>query len=177
MLLRKILTRDEATPKLKDLSLDAKLALALVAFERFWHKHGFASDHVQAFQDHLWQWPLLDSTSFDSWYYDNVPALIDTLLAGEPPLASFEEQLKRSTLDEEMVYQMMTRIAEIVYDTIFTVENPEWTQSALDAVLVTCNQMGIKSPSLEPFRDFGKGRTRVSPDKVSALRALGLREA
>lgn len=157
---------------LHKLSIRARSAMALHAFERFCAKYLVQHEEIDKFLDYLWEAPLLDYTTFREWH-DSPPHLVDVVYRPRPLSADVLEKLKAQGLSardyrpefnaevqevlrvhgipEAIFRNLAYNVVGVIADNFYFGGHTELTMKPLLKVLKLCREEGIEVPPCAAF--------------------------
>lgn len=131
------------------LSLTARMAIALLVFERFCKERQLEGRLLVEFSDHLWKWPLIDGPDqFDPWEKSR-PELVNFGL-GDEASNELASVLESASLEESEFRQIVEGVVEILWASFWGAAEDELSIQALQTVIKRSNMSHL--PSLTPFK-------------------------
>ncbi|MCQ3827863.1 hypothetical protein HXX02_00235 [Microbulbifer elongatus] len=134
---------------IRDLSLTARLILALINFEKFCLENDLQSKSVSDLIAFLWKWPLIDGPDeFEPWI-ESAPALLHVALGNDLP-HELKELLDERNIEEQRFRNIVEGLVEIIWGSF-------WGASE-DLVSLEAFHKSFKSsrveqlPPLTPFK-------------------------
>jgi len=140
---------DSYLEECRPLSLNARMGIAALVFERFCEEKNIHATCVSELLDHLWEWPLIDGPDqFEPWEAAR-PMLVDYGLSGNAsePLKSL---LMEASVSEAMFSSIVGSLIEILWGSFWGAAEDEVSYQCFRRVLMTCDVS--KLPPLTPFR-------------------------
>lgn len=133
----------------RSLSLTARVALALLIFERFCSERLLRSAHVEEFLTHLWQWPQITGPDqFTPWEAAR-PALVNYGLGDELPEIVAQE-IALAGVPEKQFRTLVSGVVEILWGSFWGAASDKLSFESLRTVVVQVESALL--PSLTPFR-------------------------
>ena len=133
---------------LQQLSLTARLAIALICFERYCHRHQLRAPEIPVFLDYLWDFPLvLGSHSFRAWEQQQ-PDFVTIGLGGDIP-SSYSIWLDDAGISHHTFRQLVEHTVEIAYGSLYAAANDDESLLHLQHVL-TLTKQSTSLPALLP---------------------------
>lgn len=153
---------------LRDMSLTARLAVALHCFEAFCNKMEMVNPEIDALLDHLWEFPLVDRDHWDEWDGSH-PALVEVGL-GEPWPSGFEEMLIKRGIDPVQFRTLLGNLVEIIFHNFYVASDDNRSLRFLLDVITIVGRAGVRLHSLDVlmgslFADRGGWGQRISRDE------------
>jgi hypothetical protein len=161
---------------LRGLSLTARLAVALLCFERYCHAHQLIAPEITLFLDYLWEFPILDgSSAFQAWE-SRQPDLVTVGLGGDFP-DTYLAWLDAARIKTSEFRQLLKHTVEIVYGSFYAAAADEEALIHLQEVLMISKQTTRIAPLLSHFvhsrfDDHQGWGNRVSAAERDGWRAL-----
>jgi hypothetical protein len=135
---------------LAQLSLAARLAIALHCFEQYCQAHRLSSPAIVEFLDYLWQFPTIHGPeAFRSWERKQ-PLLVDIGLGGYFP-EGYSEWLQDAGIEPAEFRALLEHTVEIVYGSFYGASDDSGSLTHLQHVLDLTKQAGITPPPLSHF--------------------------
>jgi hypothetical protein len=135
---------------LDQLSLTARLAIALHCFERYCQAHRLTSPAISEFLDYLWQLPTIrGSKAFVDWEQHS-PTLVDVGL-GAYFSEDFIVQLHAAGIAPSEFQALLENSVEIVFGSFYGAADNSGSLTHLRRVLSLTQQAGIIPPPLSYF--------------------------
>lgn len=135
----------------KDLSLTARMAIALLTFEIFCKENDLQIDQIKEFSDYLWQWPLIDGPDqFEPWQKSR-PELVNYGLGDEASNELLNE-LELRGLCEHRFRNIVGSLVGILWSSFWGVSEDEFSLKNLRNVISSCKIEPLPLPVLTPFR-------------------------
>ncbi len=133
----------------KKLSLTARMAIALVVFERYCKNHNIEGKLISEFLDHLWKWPLIDGPDqFEPWEKTR-PELVNYGL-GDEANSELLSILNEANVEEFAFRDIVTSIVEILWGNFWGGSEDEPSMQAFHTVI---NRSKVSPlPCLTPFK-------------------------
>ena len=162
-----------------ELSLTARLAVALHCFSQYCEKHNLRHPLIDSFLDDLWEFPVVGSERWDDWE-NNHPELVGTGL-GDPWPTGFEAFLNAQAIDLEQFRHLISSVVEIVFSSFYGASDNNFSLKCLSEVLKMVNVCGINPPPAEVFRgsrfaDRAGWGNQMTVTERDAWRAVGPNE-
>lgn len=154
---------------MRELSLTARLAIALHCLERYCEKFELHHVEIDAFLDDLWEFPLVDERRWNEWEQGH-PQLVGAALGDAWP-AGFKEFLNAHHIDPESFRELLSNVAEIVFGSFYGAAEDVPSMEYLLAVLKVAEQSGIRPPPSRCFADsrfahcHGWGKKLTAPER------------
>lgn len=169
---------------LRQLSLTARQAVALLCLDRYCDKFGLHHPAITAYLDDLWEYPLVDQSRWSQWY-NNHPALVETATQFDMGYEleeinwpnGFVEFLRSHGKEPDRFLLLIGSITEIVFGSFYSavVEQDSWER--LCQALKITEAAGIVTPPASAFQaslvgdDHGWGK-RITKEQRDSWRGL-----
>jgi hypothetical protein len=135
---------------LRQLSLTARLAVALICFERYCRAHQLTAPEITMFLDYLWDFPIIDGPlSFQAWQRQQ-PDLVTVGLGGDIPDA-YLVWLQDAGISSDTFHQLVEHTVEIIYGSFYAAADDEEAGIHLQHVLTITEQNENISALLSDF--------------------------
>jgi hypothetical protein len=165
---------DEKTPTHlsgpEQLSLVARLGVALCCFEGYCREAALRSGSIRGFVEYMWEWPLRMSPGlFEEWEAKRTSLVEMGLGDDAPPDVAVELQERR--IDPGEFRELVEGIVEIIWGSFYAAPDNEGSQGELARVISICRRRGVRPPPLTVFAasrfadDHGWGRTITSEER------------
>lgn len=160
-----------------ELSLIARLCLALCCFERYCEARGLACESVRGFVEYMWEWPLrMGAPDVFSDWEGRATELVETGLGGPPP-ADVAARLQEKGIDPIEFRQLVESTVEIIWGSFFAAGDNEGSLAYLSRVVSICQRRGLAIPPVSAFAesrftDRNGWGTRTTPDQRDRWRRL-----
>jgi len=140
---------DEYLKQCRKLSLTARMAIALLVFERFCSDNLIECRQTKDLSEHLWQWPLIDGPDqFEPWEQSR-PELVDYGL-GDGATKVILSVLEQGQVEESKFRDIVGGLVEILWGSFWGASENEQSLKSLSIVLNSANLDTY--PPLTPFR-------------------------
>jgi hypothetical protein len=140
---------DKYLEQCKNLSLTARMAIALLVFERFCEENQIGLDQVGELSEYLWQWPLIDGPDqFEPWESSR-PELVNYGL-GDGPSKDVLSVLDAVQIEESRFRNIVGGLVEILWGSFWGAAENELSFEALSTVL-SSSKLEV-FPTLTPFK-------------------------
>jgi hypothetical protein len=124
---------------LRQLSLTARLAIALICFERYCRAHQLAAPEIQVFLDYLWDFPIVDGPlSFQAWERQQ-PDLVTVGLGGDIP-DTYLAWLHDAGISSATFRRLVEHTVEIIYGSFYAAAADDEAHVHLQQVLTITEQ-------------------------------------
>jgi hypothetical protein len=136
----------------RDLSLTARLAVALHCFSRYCETKGLRHLSINAFIDDLWEFPIVEHDRWEDWKNNHPPhpPLVSTAL-GDPWPAGFEGFLRAQAVSATEFRRLTSSLAEIVFSSFYGAADDDFSLKCLMDVLTMASDCGINPPPAGAF--------------------------
>jgi hypothetical protein len=133
----------------RELSLKARLGIALAIFDKFCSKNDLNHPLIKAFSDHFWNFLIVGDTSeFSIW--DGSPPFLFKLSQHGLPTNSLSEALANSNVELGKFLYMVSAVADTFYNSLYGAAENEPSFQALSSLI---NSAGLNSlPPITPFK-------------------------
>lgn len=131
----------------RSLSLKARLAVALVCFERFCAKAGLHHPELTVFFEHMWALPSADS--FPAWD-SHKDGLVGVGL-GDPFSPAIISLLDVSGVPQHTLRELLMHTVEIVFGSAYGQSDDTGSLQDLEAVLRITSGAGVVPPPAQSF--------------------------
>ncbi len=158
-----------------ELSLVARLGVALCCFERYCRAVGLETKSIQDFSSYMWEWPLMITPGwFEEWEAKRT-SLVDFGL-GEGLPGDVEPALRDKGLDAVEFRNLVEATVEIIWGSFYAASDDRGSLKDLARVVSICERRGIRPPTLDVFAEsrFKDGHgwgERISKDQRDQWRA------
>lgn len=133
----------------KELSLTARMVIALIIFERYCKQKHIENSIIDNFCNHLWRWPLIDGPDqFEPWEQSRT-VLINYGL-GEQANEEIQGFLSEYNVDEYIFRQIISGIVEILWGNFWGGSEDELSLQSLHDVIRFTQVENL--PTLTPFK-------------------------
>ena len=133
----------------KELSLTARLAIALLIFEKYCKNHKLKDSLIDDLSDYLWKWPLIDGVEqFNSWEQSR-PQLVNFGL-GDEASDKLKSILEFSDVNQSAFRGIVSNIVEILWVSFWGAAEDDLSIQALSTVIKS-SKLSILPP-LTPFK-------------------------
>lgn len=140
---------DKYLEQCRNLSLTARMAIALLVFERFCKENKIEFEQIKDLSDYLWQWPLIDGPDqFKSWESSR-PELVNYAL-GDEASTYILSALSAINIEESRFRNVVGGLVEILWSSFWGAAENELSLKSLSNVL-SSSQLE-KFPTLTPFK-------------------------
>lgn len=140
---------DKYLEQCRKLSLTARMAIALLVFERFCGENKIEFSQIKELSDYLWQWPLIDGPDqFEPWESSR-PELVNYGL-GDEPSTHVLSALGAVQIEESRFRNVVGGLVEILWGSFWGAAENELSFKALSTVLFSSKLE--KLPALTPFK-------------------------
>ena len=140
---------DSYLEECRPLSLNARMGIAALVFEKFCQEKNIHATWVSESLDYLWEWPLIDGPDqFESWEAAR-PMLVDYGLSGNAS-EPLKDSLMEANVSEAMFSRIVCSLIEILWGSFWGAAEDEASYQCFRTVLTTCNVSEL--PPLTPFR-------------------------
>lgn len=160
-----------------DLSLNARLAIALICVERYCAASTLYHPTIVSFLDHLWMWPLIESVSAFRTWENQQPDLVTVGLGGEL-MADLQQQLTGVGIEPTRFAAIIMAATEIVYGSLYGACDNPGSATDLHTVLVATGHNQHRTHLIAAFAGSrftergGWGRV-LTPAERDAWRRIG----
>jgi len=131
----------------QELSLAARMAIALLCFERYCQAKGLRHPSIATFLDHMWELPC--SRSFPDWESRNCELVHVGL--GEAFPCEILELLTSVGVSEQEFRELLGCTVEIVYGSAYAKSDDTGSLQFLDRVFRITSSAGVLPPPVAPF--------------------------
>lgn len=149
------------------LSITARLAIALLSFERFCHEKSLMHSDIQELIAYLWKWPLIDNEKQFAEWDTKRPVLMQYAL-GESAKDEFVSYIKASEVEEAEFRFIVSNLIDTFWRSIWHVIDKQGSLAALKNVLTGCRNKDLPPLTLFKFSLFkdnnGWGRQVTQDD-------------
>jgi hypothetical protein len=135
--------------RFSQLSLTARLGVALWCFERFCVSNGLAHPEISVFLEHLWRFPILPEEDFAAWEGAS-PALVEAGL-GQPLPTEVANLVRDRRLKPAAFHALLGDVVEIVWTSFYGATQDRSSLRHLGRVLRTCAAAGVGPPDATVF--------------------------
>jgi hypothetical protein len=135
---------------LAQLSLAARLAVALHCFERYCQAHRLTSPALTEFLDYLWELSTIHGLEAFRGWERKQPLLVDIGLGGYFP-EGYSEWLQDTGIEPAEFRALLEHTVEIVYSSFYGATDNSGSLTHLQCVLDMTKQAGITPPPLSHF--------------------------
>jgi uncharacterized protein (DUF433 family) len=165
---------------LRDLSLSARLAVALECFTRYCRRCGLAHAELSAFVDYLWEFPVVISNctpeTFVQWEQGG-PSLLD-VRPSDPLPPGIEAAVLRAGLSPQEFRDLLFHVVQIVWGSFYAASDDFGSLSHLKNVIRITRAAGVFPPdyalySSSRFADGGGWGARMTPEQRDEWRRAG----
>jgi len=133
----------------RKLSLTARMAIALLVFERFCKENQIRVSLVSELSDYLWKWPLIDGPDqFEPWESSR-PELANYGL-GDEASKELLKALNEAEIEESRFRNIVAGLIEILWGSFWGGAENELSMEALTTVLISSKIDQL--PALTPFK-------------------------
>lgn len=133
----------------RKLSLTARMAIALLVFERFCAESKIHHSLFSELSDYLWKWPLIDGPDqFEPWESAR-PELVNYAL-GDEASRELVAALDKAQIEESRFRKITEGLVEILWGSFWGASEDELSMKALETVIASSKVE--KLPSLTPFK-------------------------
>lgn len=140
---------DKYIEQCKELSLTARMAVALKIFQRYCKIRNIDSHLVNDFVNYLWKWPLIDGPDqFEPWEKSRT-GLVNYGL-GDPANNEIHSLLSEHGIDEDDFREIVAGVVEILWGSFWGEAEDELSHRSLVNVIRKCKVE--EAPSLTPFK-------------------------
>lgn len=130
---------------LSELSLIARLAIALHCFERYCRKHNLESPEITELSSYLWDFPVIENPDeFNKWEL-NQPELVDIGLGDKFP-KEFAGKLKSKGISQNEFRKLLESVVEIIFWSFYGATDNDNSLKRLKTVISIVNSHGIEAP-------------------------------
>jgi len=156
--------------------LNGRLVVALIVVQRYCQKWGVRAAALDLWFDHLWEWPTVDSSSFETWS-EAEPPLIQSGL-GDPLPAELLAQLAAAGVNADEFAALIMHATEIVYSSLYAAADDKGSLEDLGKVFEVAERSGVMIPPAETVSHcrindgHGWGR-KLTREELAALRSPG----
>jgi hypothetical protein len=131
------------------LSLTARMAIALLIFERYCEENAIDMPQINHMSDYLWRWPLINQAGqFNSWESSR-PELVNYGL-GDKATKDIISELEKVNIDEHKFRIIVGNLVEILWGSFFGASLDKQSLESLTIILKECNVNRL--PILTPFK-------------------------
>jgi hypothetical protein len=141
---------DVRTAEFRLLSINARLAAALLACTRWFARVGIDDPELNALVEHLWAWLAVTTDTFNAWT-SSEPALVSVGLGGDLP-EDMAAICRARSIQPERLARLIRGLTEIVYGSLYGAGDDVGSLAELATVAEVVGQDGV---SLPPGRIFG----------------------
>ncbi len=135
---------------LRYLSLTARLAVALICFERYCRAHQLITHEIKVFLDYLWDFPIVNGPlSFRAWERQQ-PDLVTVGLGGDIP-DTYLVWLHDAGISSDTFRRLVEHTVEIIYGSFYAAADDEEAHMHLQHVLAITEQNENISGLLSQF--------------------------
>jgi uncharacterized protein (DUF433 family) len=165
---------------LRNLSLTARLAMALECFTRYCRRRGLEHADLSAFVDYLWEFPVVISNGrpdvFVEWEQGG-PVLLD-VGPRDPLPPGIEAAVLRAGLAPKEFRDLVFHVMEIVWGSFYAASDDRGSLSHLKNVIRITRAAGVVPPSYtlyssSRFSDGGGWGARMTPEERDEWRQAG----
>ncbi len=146
------MTLDEYIEQCKELSLTARLAVALIVFQRYCSANGLQSPAITAFCDYLWKWPLVYAAGADQFTpWERARTELVEVGLGNPLGAELQALLAARNIDEGAFREVVQGVVEILWGSFWGAADGPFSLRMLRNVIERSGV--VEMPVLAPFRN------------------------
>ncbi|MFT3883221.1 MAG: hypothetical protein QM703_26660 [Gemmatales bacterium] len=169
---------------LRQLSLTARQAVALLCLKRYCEKFGLHHQAIEAYFDDLWEYPLVDQNRWSEWH-NHHPELVETATQFDMGYEleeinwpdGFVEFLQKYGQKPEQFLLLIGSITEIVFGSFYSAVDEKGSWEQLCQTLKITETAGIVTPPPSAFIaslfvDNDGWGNRITKDQRDAWRAL-----
>ncbi len=156
----------------KELSLTARVSVALKVFESYCQEQSLHHPMITEFLDYLWKWPLIDDPDrFEPWE-SSKPFLVNFGF-GLDPNSELEHLLSQANITERVFREIVSGIVDILWGSFWGASENELSLNALHKVILHASIKVL--PNITPFKfsrfseNHGWGM-KLTPDEVKYWR-------
>jgi len=140
---------DKYIEQCEELSLTARMAVALKVFQIYCKNRGIENQLVTDFFAYLWKWPLIDgSDQFEPW--EQSRTYLVNFGLGDPANDEIETLLSEHGIEEYEFRDIVSSVVEILWGSFWGACEDELSLQALACVINRCKVEN--PPSLTPFK-------------------------
>jgi len=133
----------------KELSLTARVSIALKIFESFCQENSLNHSMIMEFNDYLWKWPLIDGPDqFEPWESSR-PFLVNFGIGDESD-SKLDNLIVQANISEHTFREIVGGIVEILWGSFWGACEDELSLDSLNKVIQHSNVIAL--PNLTPFK-------------------------
>ena len=162
-------TADQDLTGASELSLIARLCLALCCFERYCRATELQCKSIRDFVEYMWEWPLMATPENFSDWEDKATGLV-RMGRGGPPPADVAAVLQQKRIDPVEFRELVESTVEIIWGSFYAASDNRGSLEFLARVVSICKRRGVQIPPVIEFAesrfadDNGWG-VRATPDQ------------
>jgi hypothetical protein len=137
-------------PVLAQLSLTARLAVALACMERYCHAQRFAAPELTEFFDYLWEFPTIHGPDIFALWERKHPVLVDVGLGAAFP-DDFAVRLQAARIESPTFRTLLEHTVEIIFGSFYGAADNQGALTHLQYVLEVTDQSDRIMPLLPLF--------------------------
>ena len=140
---------DKYFEQCKELSLTARMAVALIVFERYCKQNKINSPLTREFSEYLWKWPLIDGPDqFEPWEKSRTELV--NIGLGASINSEIKSQLIQAGIDEDTFIDIVSGVVEILWSSFWGATENELSHQTLCNVIRDSKIEEL--PPLTPFK-------------------------
>lgn len=150
----------------RNLSLRARVSVALLCFERYCQAKGLQHPMIYTFLDQMWELPCM--TSFPDW--ESHKCELIHVGIGDPFPCEIADLLTSAGISEQEFRKILESTVEIIYGSAYAKSDDDGSLRFLGLVFDITSSVGVSPPSAQPFltslfSDRHGWGVRLSPDQ------------
>ena len=135
--------------KCSELSLTARVAIALKVFDGFCAENSLSSPLINEFTNYLWEWPLIDGPEQFTLWESSKPFLVNYGI-GDDVNSELNLLLSESRVNESRFRKIIGGIVEILWGSFWGGCENEQSLNSLNIVIEQSSVQDL--PNLTPFK-------------------------
>jgi hypothetical protein len=131
----------------RELSLRARVAVALLCFDRYCQARGLTHPKIDLFLDRMWELPCLQS--LPEW--ESRPCELVHVGLGDSFPPDFADLFERDRFLKREFRELLESTVEIIYCSAYAKGDNAGSLRFLERVLSICSAASVIPPSVQPF--------------------------